>query len=127
MLVATHLDVARREDASGSKLKIKVCTHYTNEQGHIVLYQPGLEYQEGVIAHFIELDSWHGEEVRNAKTYDELPIEAKKFLAFIQARIGVPIVFSTTGPERENKVLIPKDGKTDAGFLLPAGVIFDTE
>lgn len=70
MLVATHLDVARREDASGSKLKIKVCTHYTNEQGHIVLYQPGLEYQEGIIAHFIELDSWHGEEVRNAKTYD---------------------------------------------------------
>jgi adenylosuccinate synthase len=100
MLAATHLDVARKGE------KIKVCTHYLKD-GHVLGYQPGLEYQEGVIPQYVELDGWDGEEVKKAKTFDQLPTATKQYLAFIQARAGVPIVFTTTGPDRDQKLEIP--------------------
>lgn len=96
VLAATHLDVARND------LKIKICTHYTDLQGKFVPYQPGLEHQHGVVPQYVEADGWDAEDVRNAKSFDELPENAKKFLAFIQRRTGVPIVIATTGPDREN-------------------------
>lgn len=104
MLAATHLDIARKGE------KIKVCTHYTNAQGEAVGYVPGLEYLAEFKPHYRELSGWDGAEVRKARTFDELPKEAKQYLAFIQARTGVPIVFSTTGPERTNIIQIPNYG-----------------
>ena len=100
MLGGTHLDVARVDEA-GNPEPILVCTHYTRN-GEVVPYRPGLEYAKGVTPHYVELPGWDGREVANAKSFDELPENAKKFLAFMQRRIGVPIVAVTTGPAREN-------------------------
>jgi len=96
VLAATHLDVARKD------LKIKICTHYTDLQGKFVPYQPGLEHQQGVVPQYVEVYGWDAEDVRKAKSFDDLPENAKKFLAFVQRRTGVPIVIATTGPDREN-------------------------
>lgn len=101
MLSATHLDIARRGE------KIKVCTHYT-VNGHIVPYTPGIDSKPGVEAQYAEFDGWNKDEVRKAHSFSELPDEAKAFLSFIQARVGIPIVFSTTGPAREHQVRIPE-------------------
>ncbi len=101
VLAFTHLDTAREDE------NIKVCTHYTDRQGNIVTYRPGLEYQKNVIPHYIELPGWDGEAVARAKTFDELPENAKKYMAFLQARLGIPIVIATTGPKRENMLDIP--------------------
>ena len=95
-LAATHLDIAR------SDMKIKICTHYADLQGNVVPYQPGLEYQQGVVPAYVELDGWDSQDVRNATSFDDLPENAQKFLAFIQRRTGVPIVIATTGPDRKN-------------------------
>jgi adenylosuccinate synthase len=96
-LAATHLDIASEDE------KIKVCTHY-EKKGTVVAYQPGLEYQEGVTPQYIELDGWDGKTVRKAKSFKQLPINAQKYLAFIQERIGVPIILATTGPSREHMI-----------------------
>jgi adenylosuccinate synthase len=45
--------------------------------------------------------------VRKAKTYKSLPENAKKFLAFLERRLKVPIVAVTTGPARDNYIKIP--------------------
>lgn len=95
VLAGTHLDI-------GGKA-IKVCTHYT-KNGRIIPYQPGLRYQEGVEPQYIELPGWDGEACRNAKSFGELPINARRFLAFVQARTGYPIVAVTTGPKREHMI-----------------------
>lgn len=113
VLAATHLDVARKNE------EIKVCTHYTDSQGNYLEYKPGLEYQMGAIPHYEYLPSWDGEEVARAKTMEELPENAKKYLAFIQARIGVPIVIATTGPQRENMVDFPPTMNT-RGLIFPS-------
>lgn len=102
-LGATHLDVSRiLED--GSAETILVCTHYEDENGNILKYQPGLEYNRGVKPHYVALPGWNGEKVRTAESFDDLPLEAKQFLAFVERRIGVPIVVATSGPERKQLI-----------------------
>ncbi len=105
VLAGTHLDIARKGE------KIKVCTHYTDRKGNVIPYQPGLMYQNNVIPQYVELPGWDGEVTRTATSFEDLPLEAKQFLAFIQKRTGYPIVAATTGPAREN--LIQFEGYTE--------------
>jgi hypothetical protein len=100
VLAATHLDIARADEP------IKVCTHYTKD-GKVVPYQPGLAYQEGVTPHYIELPGWDGKACSKARTMEDLPDNALRFLAFIQARTGLPFVAATTGAKRDSMVKFP--------------------
>lgn len=97
-LAATHLDIAYEDT------EIKVCTHYTDLQGNRVPYQPGVKHQAGLIPHYVSLPGWSGEAARNAKNYDELPLNAQKYLAFVQRSLGIPIVLATNGPERQHLI-----------------------
>ncbi|OGG11702.1 hypothetical protein A2Z00_00765 [Candidatus Gottesmanbacteria bacterium RBG_13_45_10] len=96
LLAGTHLDIAWED------IPIKVCTHYVDKQGDYVPYQPGLVYLADVIPQYVELPGWSGNEVRRARSFKQLPVNAKKFLAFIQRRLATPIIAVTTGPAREN-------------------------
>lgn len=96
VLIGTHLDIAQEGQP------IAVCTHYIDKKGKMVPYQPGLRYQKDVIPAYIFLPGWDGELCHKAKSLKGLPQNAQKFLAFVQARIGYPVVGVTTGPEREN-------------------------
>jgi adenylosuccinate synthase len=101
VLAATHLDIARKTD------NIKVCTHYTDKAGNTLPYKPDILYLANVKPSYKELPGWDGEACRRAESLEELPENALKFLAFIQARTGFPIVAVTTGPKRENLVAFP--------------------
>ena len=100
-LAATHLDIASKN------VQIRVCTHYTDQQGNIIPYQSGLHHLESVVPQYIELPGWDGEACRQAKNIDELPKNAANYLAFIQARTGFPIVATTTGPRRQDLIAFP--------------------
>ena len=95
-MAATHLDIALAD------MGIKVCTHYTDKKGKLLPYQPGLRYLREAIPQYVELPSWDGAECSKAKTREELPDHAQKFLAFLQNRTGYPIVAVTTGSQRRN-------------------------
>lgn len=97
-LAGTHLDTAEEGQ------DIKVCTHYTDKKGTILPYQPGLHYLKHVIPHYTILPGWDGKACRTAKKAKDLPVNALKFLAFIQKRTGYPIVLATTGTKREHIV-----------------------
>lgn len=100
VLIGTHLDIARENE------NIKVCTHYQDEKGNYIPYQPGLRHQKNVIPQYIELPGWDGQDCQKAKKIEDLPKNAIKFLAFFQARTGFPITCVTTGPQRENIIVI---------------------
>ncbi|MFH1832828.1 MAG: adenylosuccinate synthetase [Candidatus Levyibacteriota bacterium] len=100
ILVGTHLDIAKENQT------IMVCTHYKNQKGDYVPYQPGLRYQKNVIPSYIKLPGWDGEKCRKAKKMEDLPINALKFLSFVQKRTGFPITIVTTGPLRENIITL---------------------
>lgn len=100
-LAGTHLDIAEEESV------IKVCTHYTDKSGNYVPYQPGLRYQKNIFPHYVELPGWDGKQCTKAKSLQELPANALKFLSFIQAQTGFPITIVTTGRERKNIIKVP--------------------
>jgi adenylosuccinate synthase len=95
-LVVTHMDIARED------FPIAVCTHYIDASGKKMIYQPWLRSQQNLRPVYICLPGWDGEACREAKSFKELPLRAKQYLAFLQARTGVPVTAITTGASREN-------------------------
>lgn len=102
MLIGTHLDTANPTD------KIKVCSQYLDKRGKRKSYQPGLRNLTGVKPKYVELSGWDGKECREVKNKKDLPENAKRFLGFLEDKLGYPIVAVTTGPSRENFISFRK-------------------
>ncbi len=100
-LAGTHLDIARED------MPIRVCTHYEDKNGNPVPYQPGVRHQKDIKPVYIELPGWDGQAVQNARSLDEIPLNAKKYLSFVQRQTGTPIIAVTTGPERKQFIEMP--------------------
>ncbi len=97
-LILTHMDVVYAEHP------IKICVAYT-KGGKEVSYRPDQEFLHTVKPKYIELPSWDKEKLMKAKTKNDLPKEAKKFLQFIEKSIGLPVHMITTGPKREQGII----------------------
>ena len=64
-------------------------------------------------AEAVELAGWH-EPISEARSLDDLPSQARDYLAFVGERLGVPIVLVGVGPRRDQVI------RTDAGRdLIP--------
>jgi len=90
----THLDVAKKD------IPIKVCVGYKKNNKEVT-YKPDMFEFENLKPIYIELPSWDSEEVVNVKKFNNLPLAAKQYLNFLQNVTGLPIVFITTGPNRD--------------------------
>jgi adenylosuccinate synthase len=108
-LVVTKLDVLTGLDT------IRICTRYRGEDGaefdHFPYHQSVLHHTEG---EYVELPGW-SEPIGEARSHDELPENARRYLAFIEELIGVPVVMIGVGPGREQTVW------TDAGRATAPG------
>lgn len=101
-VVLTHLDIARVD------MPVKICTHYLHkETGLQVPYSPHLDDLKLLVPQYIELPGWDGEAVQKAHTLEKLPENARRYIAFLQARLGYHIVAATTGPDRDNLITFP--------------------
>lgn len=96
--VLTHMDIVY------PKTPIKVCVGYTLN-GKKVGYRPDQTYLSKVKPVYVEFAPWSAEKIQKAKTKTQLPVEAKKFLAFIEKETGVRVHMITTGPKREQGIL----------------------
>ncbi len=98
-VVVTHLDIARENQ------DVKVCTHYTNKNGQRIPYQPNLADLALVIPHYTTLPGWDGNACQQARTFKELPPNAKRYLTFLEKSLGYPIAGATTGPDRQHLIM----------------------
>jgi adenylosuccinate synthase len=104
VLGVTHLDI-QEED-----IPVTVNIAYKNQQNDLVGYQPDLNYLSDVRTDeetIVALPGWDGEAVMKAKSVEELPENAKRFLLFLQARTGLPVVVVTNGPEHDSLISLP--------------------
>ncbi len=87
-------------DVLGYLDKIPVCTGY--EIDGVVTDEfpvtPVLNKAKPVIEY---LDGWKCD-IRGIKSYDELPENAKKYVEFIEEKVGFPITYVSNGPKRED-------------------------
>ncbi len=113
-LVVTKLDVLTGLDT------IKVCTRYRGEDGaefdHFPYHQSVLHHTQG---EYVELPGW-SEEIGEARGEDELPDNARDYLRFVEAFVGVPVVMIGVGPGREQTVWTAAGRETVPGRSVAA-------
>lgn len=98
-LVITKLDVL-----SGMPT-LKIATKYKTEDGKIIDYFTSsttkLYNYEPM---YEELPGWT-EDITHARSYDELPENAKKYIEFIENYLGINVYLVSVGPERSQNII----------------------
>ncbi|MEC5394339.1 adenylosuccinate synthase [Bergeyella sp. RCAD1439] len=98
-LVITKLDVL-----TGIK-PLKIVTKYKTEDGKIIDYFTSSTtklYKYEPI--YEELEGWD-EDITKVRSYDELPVNAKKYIEFIEKYLGINVYLVSVGPERSQNII----------------------
>ena len=84
--------------------KIRICTGYTLD-GEPIDYVPSTISQlSRVEAQYIELDGW-SEDITGIKSYDELPANAKAYIAKVEELTKTEVAVVSVGPDREQTII----------------------
>ena len=78
---------------------IKICTHYELPDGTVTEQLPYDLCDTAVIPVYKEFKGWQTDLV-NFHTYEEVPTELAAYIDFLEAELGLPISFISTGPDR---------------------------
>lgn len=98
-LAINHVDTIGKLD------KIKLCTAY-NKDGEIIDYFPSsLDELAKCTPVYEEFEGWT-EDISGAKSYDELPHNAKLYLTRIEELTGVKIKLIGVGKDREQTIIV---------------------
>lgn len=97
-LAVTKLDVLDTFE------KIKICTGYIIN-GEKYDYLPETALQEIAEPVYEEYDGWMTS-TENARTWDDLPENAKKYIKRIEELVGAPVKYISVGPERDQIILM---------------------
>ena len=94
--------------------EIKVCVGYEVEGKRIETF-PAVSHDLRIIKPVYEvLDGWESETV-GITDFDRLPDKAKEYVRFLSDQIGVEIGLISTGPEREQTIIL-KDSVMEGWF-----------
>ena len=82
---------------------LKVCTQY-NYKGKAISHFPYNIESENVTPIYKEFKGWQAD-LTEMTSYDQLPIELKEYIKFIEATVEVPIKIVSVGPDRKQTIL----------------------
>ena len=82
---------------------LKVCTQY-NYKGKAISHFPYNIETENVTPIYKEFKGWQAD-LTEMTTYDQLPIELKEYIEFIEKEVEVPIKIVSVGPDRKQTIL----------------------
>jgi len=80
--------------------KVKVCVEYEKDGKKIDYFPSDLE---GIKPVYVELDGW--DKSAHVKKWEDLPENAKKYIEFLEEKIGTKIKYISTGAEREATII----------------------
>ena len=97
-IALTNIDVLSYLD------KIPVCKAYETEDGTITKNFPVTPVLEKCKPVWEYLPGWKCD-ISKARSFDELPENARKYVEFIEKETGCPVVIVSNGPARENTIV----------------------
>jgi adenylosuccinate synthase len=97
-IVVTKLDVLDEFDA------IPVCVGYRNAAGEVLGMPPTVAEIAALQPVYECRPGWQSSTF-GISSYDELPLKAKEYLAFLEQRTGVEVGCISTGPERNQTIV----------------------
>lgn len=87
-------------DVLGYLDKLRVCVGYEVD-GEVITYFPTTDKLNRAKPVYEELDGWKCD-IRGIKNYDELPENCRKYIEFVEEKIGFPIKIVSNGPSRDD-------------------------
>lgn len=84
---------------------VKIATAYELDGQEIDYYPASLKELERCKPVYEELPAWQ-EDITSAKSWDDLPENAQKFLNRISELVDIPLVTVSVGPEREQTIVL---------------------
>lgn len=100
----TNLVVTKMDTLAGLK-KIKMCVGYKMGDKVIDYFPASLEDLAKCEPVYEEVEGW-GDEVAEARTYEELPENAKIYLKRIEEFTGVEVSIVSVGPKRDQTIVV---------------------
>lgn len=84
--------------------KLKICTGYKYNDTIIENFPADLNIMAKCEPIYIELDGWK-EDISDCKTYESLPLNARKYIDTVEELVGVPIKIVSIGPKRDQTII----------------------
>lgn len=103
----TSLCVTKMDTLAGLE-KLKICVGYKFDNKVIDYFPASLNDLAKCEPIYEEFDGW-GDEVADARSYEELPENAKKYLARIEELTGTKISIIGVGPRRDQTIRVTKE------------------
>jgi len=85
--------------------EIKVCVGYELDGQRIDYLPASMGAQAAVTPVYETLEGW-SETTAGARSWNELPAQAVKYVRYIEELIGAPVAMLSTSPEREDTILV---------------------
>ncbi len=85
--------------------KVKIATAYELDGKKIDYYPASLKELNRCKPVYEELPGWD-EDITAAKSWEDLPENAQKFLKRISELVGIPLVTVSVGPDREQTIVL---------------------
>ena len=85
--------------------EIKICVAYTLDGETIDHYPAGMTDQAAVKAVYETMPGWK-ETTKGARSWNDLPAEAVKYVRRLEELVGKPCALVSTSPEREDVILM---------------------
>ena len=98
-IALTKLDVLDGID------KLLICTSYELDGKRLDYLPAGSRKQSSITPIYEEMDGWK-ESTRGARSWNELPAAAVKYVRRIEELIEAPVTLLSTSPEREDTILV---------------------
>lgn len=90
-------------DSLSGQTKLKICTEY-DVNGSLTQDFPLTPALQIARAKYIEMDGW-SEDITKCRKFEELPLNAQKYINKIEELIGYKIKYVSVGPERESLIV----------------------
>lgn len=100
----TSFAITKMDTLAGLE-KVKVCTGYKFNGSVIDYFPASLEDLACCEPVYEEFEGW-GEEIKNARSYEDLPAAAKAYIRRIEEFTGTNISVISVGPEREQTIKV---------------------
>ena len=84
---------------------LKICMGYKNGNDQIDLLPLGADQTENCEPIFIDMPGW-SENTFGTKSWDDLPKNAQNYISKLEELCDVPVHIISTGPERDETILI---------------------
>ena len=98
-LAINHVDTIGKLD------KIKLCTAYKKDGAIIKHFPASLKELQNAEPVYEEFDNWK-EDISGIRSFDSLPMNAKKYLGRIEQLVGVKVRLIGVGKDREQTIRV---------------------